>query len=73
MHGFFPLLFQSVNSDRKSKSAECPKLIKKKILRKSIERQHYTPIRLDKKFEETFKMDFEAKGTKLVDKFNQPQ
>lgn len=43
-------VFETVNSSAGS-TIKCPKLIHKST-RRSIERQNYTPIRLEKKFDE---------------------
>lgn len=40
-----------MNSNATTRSAECPKLVHK-TTRRSFERQHYTPVRLEKKFDE---------------------
>lgn len=40
-----------MNASTSTRSIECPKLVHKSV-RKSFERQHYTPVRLEKKFDE---------------------
>lgn len=44
-------MHEIVNSSASSNSIECPKLIHKSS-RNSFERKHYTPVRLEKKFDE---------------------
>lgn len=40
-----------MNSSAATRSSECPKLVHKSN-RRSFDRQHYTPVRLEKKFDE---------------------
>lgn len=62
----YTFVFALVDSERNTKSAECPKLVHKST-RRSFERARYTPVRLDKKFAECCKKN-ELEGKEI--KFN---
>lgn len=65
--------FFLVDSSKATKSSECPKLVHKPV-RKSFERKHYTPVRLEKKFDECLQLlEYNGKATNLQDKYNQHQ
>lgn len=62
-----------VNANTTTRSIECPKLVHKSA-RKSFERKHYTPVRLEKKIDEYERTNkYDAKNGNAHEKCNSYQ